>query len=71
MNQNKPIINDPASASFEDKIKEIKEIIKKFEDGSVPLEQSIKNFTRGQDLIKNCEEILNQVQNDFNNAKTN
>lgn len=42
------------SKSFEADLKRLEEIVKKLEDGSVPLEDSIKLFQEGTALAASC-----------------
>jgi len=48
--------------SFEDALGELKEIIKKLESGNLPLEDSIKLFQEGTELISFSHKKLNEVR---------
>lgn len=48
--------------SFEKAVLELEEIIKKLEDGKMPLEEAVKAFERGSTLRKICEEKLKDAQ---------
>jgi exodeoxyribonuclease VII small subunit len=48
--------------SFEDAIAELESIIKKLEDGKLPLEAAVSTFERGTYLKKVCEEKLKDAQ---------
>ena len=48
--------------TFEDALRELKEIIKKLESGNLPLEDSIKLFQEGTDLISFSHKKLNEVR---------
>jgi len=48
--------------SFEQAVVELEEIIKKLEDGKMPLEEAVKAFERGSELRKICEEKLKNAQ---------
>jgi exodeoxyribonuclease VII small subunit len=48
--------------TFEQAISELEEIIKKLEDGRMPLEEAVKAFERGTELKKFCEEKLKNAQ---------
>lgn len=48
--------------SFEDSLKELKEIILKLESGNLPLEDSIKLFREGTELIANSHKKLNEIR---------
>ncbi len=47
---------------FEDAISELKEIIKKLESGNLPLEDSIKLFQEGTELISFSHKKLNEIR---------
>ncbi len=47
---------------FEDAISELKEIIKKLESGNLPLEDSIKLFQEGTELISFSHKRLNEIR---------
>ncbi|MDR1391402.1 MAG: exodeoxyribonuclease VII small subunit [Holosporales bacterium] len=53
---------DMMEATFEQAITELEEIIKKLEDGRMPLEDAVKAFERGSELRKVCEEKLKGAQ---------
>jgi len=48
--------------TFEDAISELKEIIKKLESGNLPLEDAIKLFQEGTELISFSHKKLNEVR---------
>lgn len=48
--------------SFENAVSELETIIKKLEEGKLPLEDAVKAFERGNMLKKICEEKLNDAQ---------
>jgi len=48
--------------TFEEAIAELKEIIKKLESGNLPLEDSIKLFQEGTELISFSHKKLNEVR---------
>ncbi len=51
-----------AELTFEQAVVELEEIIKKLEDGKMPLEDAVKAFERGSELKKICEEKLKNAQ---------
>lgn len=51
-----------AELTFEQALTELEEIIKKLEDGKMPLEDAVKAFERGSELKKICEEKLKNAQ---------
>jgi len=48
--------------TFEEAIGELKEIIRKLESGNLPLEDSIKLFQEGTELISFSHKKLNEVR---------
>jgi exodeoxyribonuclease VII small subunit len=48
--------------TFEDTLKELKEIIRKLESGNLPLEDSIKLFQKGTELISFSHKKLNEIR---------
>ncbi len=51
-----------SETTFEQALTELEEIIKKLEDGKLPLEDAVKAFERGSELKKVCEEKLKNAQ---------
>jgi exodeoxyribonuclease VII small subunit len=47
---------------FERAIDELESIVKRLEEGKVPLEESVKIYERGEALKKRCEELLRQAE---------
>jgi exodeoxyribonuclease VII small subunit len=48
--------------SFEEALDELKVIIEKLEGGSLSLEESLKLFEKGTELINLCHKKLNEVE---------
>jgi exodeoxyribonuclease VII small subunit len=48
--------------TYETKVEQLKEIIEKIEDGNTHLDESIRLYEQGADLVKQCEEILNKAE---------
>ncbi len=48
--------------TFEQALSELEEIIKKLEDGRMPLNEAVTAFERGSYLKKFCEEQLKNAQ---------
>ena len=48
--------------SFERAIEELEAIVKRLEDGKVPLEESVAIYERGEALKRRCEELLRQAE---------
>ena len=47
---------------FERAIEELESIVKRLEEGKVPLEESVTIYERGEVLKKRCEELLKQAE---------
>jgi exodeoxyribonuclease VII small subunit len=48
--------------SFERAIDELESIVKRLEEGKVPLEESVAIYERGEALKRRCEELLRQAE---------
>ncbi|MDD3620976.1 MAG: exodeoxyribonuclease VII small subunit [Methanofollis sp.] len=48
--------------TYEDLIRELKETIQKIEDDSTGLEESIALYERGEELVRECERLLNEAE---------
>jgi exodeoxyribonuclease VII small subunit len=53
---------DVKSLSFERAIEELETIVKRLEEGKVPLEESVSIYERGEALKRRCEELLRQAE---------
>jgi exodeoxyribonuclease VII small subunit len=53
---------DIEQLSFERAIEELESIVKRLEDGKVPLEESIAIYERGEALKRRCEDLLRQAE---------
>ena len=47
---------------YEEMVEELREIVKRIEDGEVSLEESIALYERGDELARACEELLNSAE---------
>jgi exodeoxyribonuclease VII small subunit len=54
--------NDIGQMPFERAIEELESIVKRLEDGKVPLEESVAIYERGEALKRRCEELLRQAE---------
>jgi exodeoxyribonuclease VII small subunit len=64
-NQTNPSMPDNADVgqlSFERAIDELESIVKRLEEGKVPLEESVTIYERGEALKRRCEELLRQAE---------
>jgi exodeoxyribonuclease VII small subunit len=53
---------DVTQLSFERAIEELETIVKRLEEGKVPLEESVAIYERGELLKRRCEELLRQAE---------
>ena len=53
---------DVQKLSFERAMEELESIVKRLEDGKVPLEESVAIYERGEALKRRCEELLRQAE---------
>ena len=53
---------DVRKMPFERAIEELESIVKRLEEGKVPLEESVTIYERGEALKKRCEELLRQAE---------
>ena len=53
---------DVKKLSFEQAIGELETIVKRLEEGKVPLEESVAIYERGEVLKTRCEELLKQAE---------
>jgi exodeoxyribonuclease VII small subunit len=53
---------DVKKMPFERAIEELESIVKRLEEGKVPLEESVTIYERGEALNKRCEELLRQAE---------
>jgi len=51
-----------AQKKFEEAMERLEEIVRDLEDGDLPLEESLKAFEEGMNLIKFCSEKLEEVE---------
>lgn len=55
---------------FEDKVKELEEIINVLENGDASLDDSINKYTEAMKLVKECDEELKQIEEKVNKIVT-
>jgi exodeoxyribonuclease VII small subunit len=53
---------DVKKLSFERALEELESIVKRLEEGKVPLEESVTIYERGETLKRHCEELLRQAE---------
>ena len=50
------------NASFEQNMQLLEQIVRTMERGDAPLEESLKLFREGTELVRNCNELLENAQ---------
>ena len=50
------------SLSFEDALRELEGLVRRLEEGRLPLEDAIESYERGSILRRHCESILSKAQ---------
>ena len=53
---------DVKKLTFERAMEELESIVKRLEDGKVPLEESVTIYERGEALKRRCEDLLRQAE---------
>ena len=54
--------SDIGKLPFERAIEELESIVKRLEEGKVPLEESVTIYERGEALKRRCEELLRAAE---------
>lgn len=54
--------NKKGGLTFEKAMKRLEEIVKKLDEGEIPLEESIKIFEEGMELVNFCHNKLLEVE---------
>ena len=53
---------DKQNKSFESNMQRLEQIVRAMERGDVPLEESLKLFQEGTELVRSCTELLDNAQ---------
>ena len=53
---------NPANHTFEESMARLEAIVRAMERGDVPLEESLKLFQEGTELVRNCQKLLDEAQ---------
>jgi exodeoxyribonuclease VII small subunit len=61
-NPKNPGPDDIGQLTYERAIEELETIVKRLEEGKVPLEESVAIYERGEALKRRCEEVLRQAE---------
>ena len=51
-----------AKLSFEENMTRLEQIVRTLEKGDAPLEDSLKLFQEGTELVRNCQKLLDEAQ---------
>lgn len=51
-----------ANHSFENNMQRLEQIVRALERGDVPLDESLKLFQEGTDLVRNCQNMLDNAK---------
>lgn len=51
---------------FEEKVKELEQIINELESGEIDLEDSIEKYTKAMKLVSECDEKLKSIEEQVN-----
>lgn len=49
-------------ANFEDCMRRLEQIVRSMENGDVPLDESLKLFKEGTDLVAHCNKLLEEAE---------
>ena len=55
-------LTESKSLTFEQAVDQLEELLKKIEDGDVPLNKLVDNFEQGMQLIQKCEADLKSAE---------
>ena len=53
---------NPANKTFEESMSRLEQIVRAMERGDVPLEESLKLFQEGTELVRSCNQLLDNTQ---------
>ena len=53
---------NPANKSFEESMARLEQIVRAMERGDVALEESLKLFQEGTELVRNCGKLLDEAE---------
>ena len=58
------------NANFEQNMVRLEQIVRAMEQGNVPLEESLKLFQEGTELVRNCGKLLDDAQRQIQKVMT-
>jgi exodeoxyribonuclease VII small subunit len=50
------------ASTFEDAYRELQRVIAQLDDGGLALEDAVRLFERGQELVKRCQRIVDEAE---------
>lgn len=53
---------NPQNQTFEESMARLEQIVRAMERGDVALEESLKLFQEGTELVRNCQKLLDEAQ---------
>ena len=53
---------NPQNKTFEESMARLEQIVRAMERGDVPLEESLKLFQEGTELVRSCQKLLENAQ---------
>ncbi len=53
---------NPQNKTFEESMTRLEQIVRAMERGDVALEESLKLFQEGTDLVRSCQKLLDEAQ---------
>lgn len=51
-----------SNSTFEDNMKRLEQIVRAMERGDVPLDNSLKLFQEGTELVRSCRKLLDEAE---------
>ena len=57
---------NPENMTFEASMQRLEQIVRTMERGDAPLEESLKLFQEGTELVRSCEKLLEEAQMQVN-----
>ena len=60
---------DPASLTYEQAKAELRTVVQALESGSIPLEDTLDLWSRGEQLATRCKQVLDQAAERLNAAE--
>ena len=59
---NAPAHDDAGTTTFEQMMGRLQGLVDKLEEGNLTLDESIRSFEEGMDLVKKCTEVLDRAE---------